>query len=103
MPQMLDPTPSRPFRLSLNTDGRSHPRENALSVLTVLLGVVAFFTAFVESAHVVASWAGLAGFLIGLYSQYVSETTPQRSLNVVGLVGAFVGVALGIFHGGFLP
>jgi hypothetical protein len=40
---------------------------------------------------------------MGLYSQYVSVTTPQRSLNIMGLVASFVGVALGIAHGGFLP
>ncbi|GAA2898157.1 hypothetical protein GCM10020220_104850 [Nonomuraea rubra] len=65
--------------------------------------MVAFVSTFWTSAHAIASWFGTLGFGVGLYSQYISATTPQRSLNIVGLVGSFVGAALGIAHGGFLP
>ncbi len=51
----------------------------------------------------VSSWFGTLGFGLGLYSQYISATTPQRSLNIIGIVASFVGVALGIASGGFLP
>ncbi|MEV0145283.1 MULTISPECIES: hypothetical protein [unclassified Nonomuraea] len=77
--------------------------ENTLAVVTVICGLTAFVAAFVPGGHVVASWAGALGFGTGLYSQYVSATTPQRALNIVGVVASFVGVALGIAHGGFLP
>jgi hypothetical protein len=53
--------------------------------------------------HAIASWMGVVGFVGGLYSQYISATTPERTLNIVGIVGSFVGVAFGIHHGGFLP
>ncbi|ETK35096.1 hypothetical protein GCM10009530_58240 [Microbispora corallina] len=91
------------FRLTLNTDGRPHPLENAMTIATLALGLVAFVTGFVVRAHVVAAWTGAIGFWGGLYAQYVSSTTAQRSLIIVGVVGSFVGVALGIAHGGFVP
>ncbi|WTL64250.1 hypothetical protein OG339_44030 [Streptosporangium sp. NBC_01495] len=94
---------SRRFRFRLNSDGRRHPLENALSVCTILCGLIAFAAGLVPSAHSVASWLGVLGFCGGLYSQYVSATTPERALNIVGIVASFVGVAFGIRHGGFLP
>jgi hypothetical protein len=33
----------------------------------------------------------------------VSATTGERWLNVVGMVGSAVGVALALAHGGFTP
>ncbi|PZG49821.1 hypothetical protein C1I98_11260 [Spongiactinospora gelatinilytica] len=103
MPHLLSPSKSRPFRLTLNTDGVSHPIENTLSVATLVCGLVAFVTGFVSEAHILASWVGALGFGGGLYSQYVSATTAERSVNIVGIVAAFVGVSLGIYHGGFVP
>ncbi|MFC5823187.1 hypothetical protein [Nonomuraea insulae] len=103
MPHVLQPADRERFRLTLNTDGRSHPVENVLAIVTLACGVVAFVSTFWTSAHMIASWAGTLGFGMGLYSQYISATTPQRSLNIIGLVGSFVGAALGIAHGGFLP
>ncbi|MEU8384334.1 hypothetical protein [Streptosporangium sp. NPDC048865] len=92
-----------PSRFRLNSDGRRHPLENVLSVSTIICGLVAFVAGLVPSAHPVASWLGVLGFLGGLYSQYVSATTSERALNIVGIVASFVGVAFGIRHGGFLP
>lgn len=103
VPHVLQPSDTERFRLTLNTDGRSHPVENVLAIVTLVCGVVAFVSTFWTSAHMIASWAGTLGFGMGLYSQYISATTPQRSLNIIGLVGSFVGAALGIAHGGFLP
>ncbi|MEW9533661.1 hypothetical protein [Microbispora sp. NPDC049125] len=91
------------FNLTLNTDGRPHPLENALAVATLVLGIAAFATGFVVRAHMFAAWVGAIGFCGGLYAQFVSSTTPQRSLIIVGVVGSFVGLALGIAHGGFVP
>ncbi|WP_235030210.1 hypothetical protein [Nonomuraea solani] len=103
MPHVLQPSERERFRLTLNTDGRPHPVENVLSVVTITLGVIAFISTFWLVAHAISAWVGTLGFGIGLYSQYVSATTPQRSLNIIGLVGSFVGAALGIAHGGFMP
>ncbi|MEV5412076.1 hypothetical protein AB0K60_24960 [Thermopolyspora sp. NPDC052614] len=103
MSRILGPTRNESLRLTLNTDGRRHPIENVLTVSTLALGLVALVTGLIVETHAIACWAGLLGFLIGLESQYVSATTPERALNIVGIVGSFVGAALGIYHGGFLP
>jgi hypothetical protein len=102
MPDASRFTERGPFRL-LNSDGRPHLVENVLSVGTLICGLVAFATGLIPGAHVIASWLGALGFVGGLYSQYVSATTPERALNIVGIVGSFVGAAFGIYHGGFLP
>jgi hypothetical protein len=103
MPQALGPTESEPFRLTLNSDGRKHTLENTLTLVALACGLVAFVSGFVVGAHVVASWAGVIGFVVGMYSQYVSATTAERSVNIVAIVMSFVGVATGIYHGGFIP
>lgn len=93
---------ARRIRL-LNTDGRRHPLENGLAVFTLAAGVVAFITGFMVRMHVLASWAGLAALAVGLYAQMISATRAERMVIVTGLVLAFVGMALGIAHGAFLP
>ncbi|WP_283139502.1 hypothetical protein [Rhizohabitans arisaemae] len=103
LPHLLRPVEDQPFQWTLNTDGRRHPVENTLAVSTLLCGIVGFITGIISSAHVIASWVGLIGMLVGFWSQYVSITTPQRSLNIIGIVGSFVGLALGIAAGGFMP
>ncbi|MCF6468222.1 hypothetical protein FAF44_07380 [Nonomuraea sp. MG754425] len=100
---MLQPSESERFRLTLNPDGRPHPVENIMAVATLACGVIAFVATFWPAAHMISSWVGTLGFGMGLFSQYISATTPQRTLNIIGLVGSFVGAALGIAHGGFLP
>ena len=47
-----------------------------------------------------ATILGAAAFAFGLYVQLISATREQRVLIVTGLVGAFVGLGLGIAHGG---
>lgn len=86
--------------LTLNSDGHAHPRENLLTVLTAGLGVVAVIAAFFPSAHVVASWFGIAGLGCGVVSQYVSATTNERWVTVVGLIMSALGLAFGLAHGG---
>jgi hypothetical protein len=44
---------------------------------------------------------GVLACLLGLYSQLVSATTAERWINVLGIGLAFVGVGLGLAHGGF--
>ncbi|MEU6737657.1 hypothetical protein [Streptosporangium sandarakinum] len=103
MSQMSRPVRSQRFRLRLNSDGRRHPLENILSVVTLIFGLVAFACGFNPGAHAFAAWLGVLGFVGGFYSQYVSATTAERSLNIVGIVASFVGLAFGIYHGGFYP
>lgn len=103
MPDASRSTRRGPFRFALSSGGRPHLIEDVLSVGTLICGLVAFATGFMPGMHVLASWAGAVGFVGGLYSQYISATTRERALNIVGIVASFVGVAFGIHHGGFLP
>ncbi|GIH93139.1 hypothetical protein ACFFMN_38620 [Planobispora siamensis] len=103
MSHVIRPAGPSGSKLTLNTDGERHTVQNILSVATLGLGLVAFVAGLSPAAHVIASWAGAIGFFGGLYSQYISATTPERSLNVVGIVASFVGAAFGVYHGGFMP
>lgn len=81
--------------------GPRHRRENSLSAVTIVGGLVAFVSGLVTSAHLIAVCVGLATFLFGFYSQLVSATTAERWFNVIGIGLAFVGLGLGLSHGGF--
>jgi hypothetical protein len=49
----------------------------------------------------VAAATGLAALLIGLVSQMMSATREDRVIIVAGIIAGFVGLALGLAHGGF--
>ncbi|MFC4530843.1 hypothetical protein [Sphaerisporangium dianthi] len=102
MPSATDRAGREHFHLTLNSDGGSHTRENVLTLVALACGVIAFISGPMVAAHIVASWAGTIGFVVGMYSQYVSATTAERSVNIVAIVMSFVGVAMGVFHGGFI-
>jgi len=87
--------------VTLNSDGQRHPMLNAASLLVFLAGIASFALGFVVRAHIAASIIGAVTFAVGLYVQLVSATREQRVLIVTGLVAAFVGLGLGIAHGGF--
>jgi type IV secretory pathway TrbD component len=95
------PTHAHLPRLTLNSDGRRHPLLNATTAFTFFAGIAAFALGLVVRTHLAATVLGLATFAIGLYAQLVSATREQRIFIVTGLVGAFVGMGLGIAHGGF--
>ncbi|MCE7081485.1 hypothetical protein [Streptomyces sp. ST2-7A] len=86
----------------LNTDGRAHPRENALAFVTLALGLVAVLSGFFTGLHALASWVGLVGVVVGGWGQMVSATTGERFLLVIGMGGSALGLYLGIVNGGFL-
>ena len=88
-------------RLTLNSDGQRHPVENALTAFTFVAGIVAFAIGFIVRAHPVGTVLGIVAFLVGLYSQMVSNTREQRVLIMTGIVASFVGMGLSIAHGGF--
>ena len=96
--------------LTLNDDGQRHPVENSLSVFTLAGGLVACVLGFLAYqdvsgawTHVGATWLGLIVLVVGLPAQLYSATRSERMLIVTGLVAAFVGVSLGLAHGGLLP
>jgi hypothetical protein len=101
--------PGRVPRLNLNSDGQPHPLLNAVSFFTLIVGLVSFALGlFIRTgpsgAHtwaVVAAVTGLAGLLIGLVAQMMSATREERVIIVTGMIAAFIGLALGLAHGGF--
>jgi len=95
------PTRAHVPRLTLNSDGERHPLLNVATVLIFFAGIAAFALGLVVRAHLAATILGLVTFVGGLYAQLVSATREERILIVTGLVGAFVGLGLGIAHGGF--
>ena len=93
----------------LNSDGQPHPLENALTIFTLIAGLVSFVLGMIiRNAHtgaaviVIATATGLVAILVGLYAQMVSATTNQRVLIVAGMIAGFVGLALGLSRGGFV-
>ncbi|MFC8588840.1 hypothetical protein ACFUGD_30420 [Streptomyces sp. NPDC057217] len=82
------------------TDGKPHPLQDTLVGVTLVLGVLAFVTAQFHGLHLLSSWAGLIGILTGGYGQFISATTRERFLLIVGLGASAIGFYLGMAHGG---
>jgi hypothetical protein len=93
----------------LNSDGKPHPVENLVAVTILIFGLVSFVLGLVvrdspsigTPAHIIATVTGLIALLVGLYAQMVSSTREQRVLIVAGIIAGFVGLAIGLAHGGF--
>jgi hypothetical protein len=96
-------------RLNLNSDGQPHPFLNVASFFTLAVGLLSFALGLFlrtgpSSLHIwaiVAAATGLAGLLIGLVCQMLSATREERVIIVTGIIASFVGLALGLAHGGF--
>jgi hypothetical protein len=87
-------------RLGFQTDGRPHPKENAAIAGTVVFALVSIVCAFFPGMHLLGSWTGLLGVLLGFGAQMMSATTAERTVNVIALGTAAVGLAMGLAHGG---
>ena len=94
----------------LNSDGQSHPVQNILTIVTLVVGLVSFVLGLViRNAHtgaaviIITTATGLVSCLIGLYVQMISATREQRVLIVTGIIAGFVGLAIGLSKGGFVP
>jgi len=93
----------------LNSDGQPHRLENALTIFTLVVGLVSFVLGMiVRNAHtgpgiyITATATGLLSMVVGLYAQMVSATREQRILIVTGMIAGFVGLAIGLSKGGFV-
>jgi hypothetical protein len=84
----------------LATDDKPHPRQDAMLMVTLVLGLTAFISSFFHSLHLLSSWTGLVGLLTGAYGQWISETTRQRFGLILGLGAAGIGLLIGMAHGG---
>ena len=93
----------------LNSDGRPHPVQNILTIVTLVVGLISFVLGMiVRNVHtgaaviIIATATGLVACLVGLYVQMVSSTREQRVLIVTGIIAGFVGLAIGLSKGGFV-
>jgi len=82
------------------TDGKPHPVQDTLLVVTLVLGLTSFVTAMFHHLHLLSSWTGLVGILTGAYGQWISVTTRERFGLILGLGASAVGFFLGMAHGG---
>lgn len=92
---------SRARHFTLNSDGQRHPVVNTAAAYAVVAGIASMIMGLVSVAHLVGSVLGVSAFLVGLFAQMISATRDQRMVIVCGIVAAFVGMGLGIAHGGF--
>jgi hypothetical protein len=92
---------ARAPRLTLNSDGRRHPLLNATAAFTLIAGVAAFVLGLYHSQHFLPTLLGIAAFGVGMVGQMLSATREERVLLVAGIIAGFVGMGLGIAHGGF--
>jgi hypothetical protein len=88
-------------RISLNSDGKRHPVQNTLTAFTLIVGSIGFVTGLIVRAHLAATVLGGLAFGVGMYAQMISATREERMLIVTGIIAGFVGLGLGIAHGGF--
>ncbi|CAL9496207.1 hypothetical protein [Streptomyces sp. enrichment culture] len=82
------------------TDGKSHPLQDTLLAVTLVLGAISFITAMFHNLHLLSSWTGLVGIFTGAYGQWISETTRERFGLILGLGACAIGFFLGMAHGG---
>ena len=94
----------------LNSDGQPHTVVNILTIFTLVVGLVSFVLGLViRNVHtgaaviIIATATGLVSCLVGLYAQMISATREQRVLIVTGIIAGFVGLAIGLSKGGFVP
>ncbi|MEV4254132.1 hypothetical protein AB0J52_13315 [Spirillospora sp. NPDC049652] len=79
-----------------------HMFQDGLAGGAIVLGLLALVLGWIPATHFFGALAGVIGFPLALYSQLTSKTTGERWLNVVGLVGSFVGFGFALRHGGFM-
>ena len=82
------------------TDGKRHPLQDSLMATTLALGLTSFITCFFDGLHLLTSWTGLLGLLIGAFGQWVSVTTRERFGLILGLGASGIGFLIGMAHGG---
>jgi uncharacterized membrane protein HdeD (DUF308 family) len=97
------------LHVTLNSDGQRHTVLNAFSIFTLLIGLVSFVLGLVirnipSAGHglaITTTVTGLVALVGGLVTQMVSATREERVIIVAGIIAGFVGLALGLAHGGF--
>ncbi|WP_328318482.1 hypothetical protein [Streptomyces sp. NBC_00388] len=93
-------TRHNPVAALFASDGKPHPLEDALVAVTFVLGVLALIASGFNNLHLLSSWAGLVGILTGAYGMFISVTTRERFIVILGIGASAVGFYLGMAHGG---
>ncbi|HSZ98932.1 MAG TPA: hypothetical protein VK802_01030 [Streptosporangiaceae bacterium] len=102
MPEAIGTTTQdRALRLTLNSDGQRHPVLNAATAFVFVAGVAAFPLGLIVRDHLLATVVGIVAFAVGIVAQLISATREERIFIVAGMVAGFIGMGLGIAHGGF--
>lgn len=101
----MSQAPARPRprarQFTLNSDGKRHPLINASAAYTIAAGLASFVLGMLSLDHFIGSILGVTGFVVGLLAQMLSATRAERMFIVFGIVASFVGMGLGLAHGGF--
>jgi hypothetical protein len=74
--------------------------DHTLAAATITLGATALILLAVS--HEAAAWTGLVVVFLGLWSQLVSRTRPERFENVIGATAGAVALAIGLAQGGLI-
>ena len=74
--------------------------DHALAAATLILGGAAL--ALLAVSHEAAAWTGLVVVFLGLWSQLVSRTRPERFENVIGATAGALALAIGLARGGLI-
>jgi len=95
--------------MTLDQGGKRQLTLNALAAVTIILGLVSIVVGMIvrnepsasAGMHVTATVTGAISIVLGLYVQMISATRTERIVVVTGMIAGFVGVCLGLAHGGF--
>ncbi len=63
--------------------------------------MISVVTGAIVADHLIATILGVTGFGVGILAQMMSATREERIFIVFGVVASFVGMGLGVAHGGF--
>jgi hypothetical protein len=74
--------------------------DHALAAATLALGALSLLLLAV--GHEAAAWAGIVAVFLGLWSQLISRTRPERFENVIGATAGAVALAIALSQGGFV-
>jgi heme O synthase-like polyprenyltransferase len=74
--------------------------DHALAAATITMGAAALLLLLVS--HEAAAWTGLVVVFVGLWSQLVSRTRPERFENVIGATAGAIALAVGLSQGGLI-
>ena len=88
-----------PLHRWVNGDGERHPLENTLAFLTLALGAVSIIC-LIPGAWQVSFWTAFAGAMMAAYDEFISKTSGERRMILVGFALCVIGIAVSSANGG---